>query len=135
MKRRLGTRLAAGIVSMVQALTLCGTLSVSASVELNTNLFADRSRWKLYTDNSSEASCIAYKTIDLTIADTGQYDYSVQAYYNGVPMYENGVYSFSFSISSTVSRDISVIVQGNINKAYTKGKNSIINVYLCETRE
>lgn len=113
MKRRLGTRLAAGIVSMVQALALCGTLSVSASVELNTNLFADRSQWKLFKDNSAEASCIAYKTIDLNVIETGQYDYSVQAYYNGVPMYENGVYSLSFSISSTVPRNMSIIVQEN----------------------
>lgn len=113
MKHRNMYRFAAGFTAAVQAAMLCAVLPVSAGVELNTNLMAKRQRWKLYTDASAEADYTAYNSINATITNTGDLDYSVQMYYNGLPLYQGGVYALQFDISSTVPRTAEVFLQEN----------------------
>ncbi len=112
-RSRAGMRLIAGMISGLQVLALCAALPVSARVELNTNILSDRTLWKMYADSSASATYVAYKTVSTTITDTGTYDYSVQVYYNGVPMYQNGEYTLTFEISSTVPRNAAVMIQEN----------------------
>lgn len=113
MKDRRNYRFAAGFIATIQAAMLCTALPVSARVDLNMNLMAKRQHWKLYTDASAEADYTAYNSIDAKITNTGDLDYSVQLYYNGLPLYQGGVYALQFDISSTVPRTAEVMLQEN----------------------
>lgn len=113
MQRYFSHRIAASILAAVQTVALCAVFPVSAHVPANTNLTEKRTRWKLYTDTTAAADYTTYNSIDVKIADTGDLDYSVQLYYNGVPLYQGGVYSLQFEISSTVPRETAVQLQEN----------------------
>lgn len=111
MKLHFPRRLAAGILAAVQAAALCVALPASAHVDVGTNLTDNLFHWKLYTDDSADATYTTYNSIDAIITDAGTLDYSVQLYYSGVPLYQGAEYSLTFEVSSTVPRQAALFIQ------------------------
>lgn len=109
--------------------TTVPTIAFAAEENIISNATFDTSTtgWGTYQESGGRATL---KTEDgklaLNITSLGTLNYSVQMYYDIIPLYQNGVYHLSYDISSTVDRYVEGMIQqnGGTYQAYTwKGIN------------
>ncbi len=78
--------------------------------------------WGMYKESGGAATLIGKnKQLALNITNVGKLNYSVQAFYDIIPLYQNGVYHLSYEISSSINRAAEGMIQqnGGTYQAYT----------------
>lgn len=95
------------------------TPAVSCAAE-STNLISnstfdtDVSGWGTYKETGGICDLKAEDgKLALTVSNVGKKNYSVQVFYDIVPLYKNGRYRLKYDISSTINRRIEGIIQQN----------------------
>lgn len=84
--------------------------------------------WGMYKESGGSASLTTENgKLALKISSVGKLNYSVQMYYDIIPLYKNGVYHISYEISSDVEREVEGLIQqnGGTYQAYTWKKLNI----------
>lgn len=108
------------IISSLCALTLmCNAMPLTSVYAETENLVSNStfdnntSSWSTYYQSGGECY-ISYKNkqLALDVKSTGDVSYSVQLFYDVIPLYKNGVYRISYDISS----DVDCTVQGGIQQ-------------------
>ncbi len=94
----------------------------------NSTFDSDVSDWSIY--HQSGGICNVYQdkgSLALNISSVGTLSYSVQLYYDVVPLYKNGVYRIKYDISSTIDRTVDGMIQqnGGTYQTYTSEKLSL----------
>lgn len=80
------------------------------------------SGWGIYKESGGDAVLTTRNNqLALDVKSVGKLNYSVQPYYDIVPLYQNGVYHIKYDISSTVPRQVESMIQqnGGTYQAYT----------------
>lgn len=115
-------------VLMTSIIPMQSAAAVSSNLISNSTFDTGTSGWGTY--NQSEAKC-SLGTSDgrlaLRISATGTETWSVQMFYDIVPLYKNGVYHVKYDISSTVNRTVDGMLQqnGGDYQAYTSKRLSL----------
>lgn len=108
------------IISSLCALTLmCSSIPMMPSYAAAENLVSNStfdnntSGWGTYYQSGGECSVSAKNgQLALNVTSTGTVSYSVQLFYDIIPLYKNGVYRLSYDISS----DMDCTVEGGIQQ-------------------
>ena len=123
--RKIAAALMAAVISAGSlAVPGVGSVQVLAADNIITNGTFDKNTrdWGFWQDSdaSADISCVNQK-LQLRVDKTGGENWSVQLYFDGVPMYKNGVYHVSFEIASDVNRSADFCIQenGGTYQAYT----------------
>ena len=80
------------------------------------------SGWGTYKESGGKCSLGTEDgQLALTVSSVGKLNYSVQVFYDIIPLYQNGVYRLKYDISSSVDRYIEGMIQqnGGTYQAYT----------------
>ncbi|HBN11514.1 MAG TPA: glycosyl hydrolase family 9, cellulase [Ruminococcus sp.] len=120
------------IISLTAAVALLGVNAVCSPVSeisaQNVNIVSNStfdsgtSGWGTYKESGGKASLTTENgQLALKVQSVGTLNYSVQVYYDIVPLYQNGVYRLKYDISSSIDRDIECMIQqnGGTYQAYT----------------
>ncbi len=89
-------------------------VSAAGALISNGTFESGTSGWGMYKESggsavlSSENGKLAFK-----VSSTGQKTYSVQMYYDIIPLYQNGVYKLTYDISCTTNRFVEGMIQQN----------------------
>lgn len=102
--------------------------AVAASNLISNSTFeSGTAGWVVYKESGGSATLGTDNgRLALHVSSIGKVTYAVQAYYDIIPLYQNGVYHFKYDISSTVDRYVEGMIQqnGGTYQAYTwKGLN------------
>ena len=121
------------IAAVTSGIILTASIPASAAWAESNNIITNSTfdynttGWGTYKESGGNASLsVDSGRLALNITSLGTLNYSVQVYYDIVPLYQNGVYRLKFDISSTVDRYVEEMIQqnGGTYKAYTwKGIN------------
>ncbi|MDE6005289.1 MAG: glycoside hydrolase family 9 protein, partial [Oscillospiraceae bacterium] len=103
-------------------------ISVSAVDIISNGTFEGTSSgWGMYKESGGSATLTTEDgKLALKVSSTGKVTYSVQMFYDIIPLYQNGVYRLKYDISSSVDRYVEGMIQqnGGTYQAYTwKGIN------------
>lgn len=80
----------------------------------NSTFDSGTSGWGKYQESGGSASLSTENgQLALSVSSVGELNYSVQCYYDIVPLYKNGVYHIQYDISSTIDRTIEGMIQQN----------------------
>ncbi|MBR5370737.1 MAG: glycoside hydrolase family 9 protein [Oscillospiraceae bacterium] len=122
------TRKCLSVLTACMMLTAAASSAVPASVfaaeNLVTNSTFDKNTtgWGTYSETGGKCklSCEDGK-LALNISAVGQKNYSVQTFFDIIPLYENGVYHVHYEISCTIPRVAEGMIQqnGGTYQAYT----------------
>lgn len=86
----------------------------AANIISNSTFDSGTSGWTTFRQSGGSCSLSTENgQLALTVSDVGTLNYSVQVYYDVVPLYQNGVYHLSYDISSTVDRAVEGLIQQN----------------------
>ena len=120
--KRMAAALAACSV-MASAMPQIPSVSYAAENLISNSTFEDGTDdWGTYLETGGECELSTSEgRLALTISDVGKKNYSVQVFYDIVPLFKNGRYHLKFDISSTIDRRIEAILQQNGGK-YTSYK-------------
>lgn len=90
-------------------------LTVSAANMITNSTFESGTKdWGLYKQSGGVASLTTEDgKLALKISNVGEVNYAVQAFYDIIPLYKNGVYRLKYDISSTIDRDVEGMIQQN----------------------
>lgn len=103
----------------------------ASNIISNSDFSSGTTGWGVYKESGGNASLSTNNgRLALNVSSIGKLTYSVQMYYDIVPLYKNGVYHLSFDISSDVSRKVEAMIQqnGGTYQAYTwKGIDLVAN--------
>ncbi|MBR6107076.1 MAG: glycoside hydrolase family 9 protein [Oscillospiraceae bacterium] len=99
-------------------------MSASAAANLITNstFESGTTDWAIYKESGGAATLSTDAgRLAVNISSLGKVNYAVQAYYDIVPLYQNGVYHVHFEISCTHKRFVEFMIQqnGGTYQAYT----------------
>ncbi len=93
----------------------------------NSTFDTGTSGWSTYKESGGKVSLSTDNgRLAVNITSVGTLNYAVQACYDIIPLYQNGVYRLRYEISSTVDREVEAMIQqnGGTYQAYTwKGLN------------
>lgn len=119
-KRWMGILTAA---AMFAAAMSAVTFSVYAENLISNATFeTGTSGWATYRESGSACTLSTEDgQLALHVTNVGEVNYAVQAYYDIVPLYQNGVYRLQYDISSTLDCGIEAMIQqnGGTYQAYT----------------
>ena len=100
----------------------------NANLISNSTFDSSTSGWDAHCQDGGIGS-IGYDSgrLALKISSTGDVAWSIQLYYDLIPLYKNGVYRLKYDISSTVDRNVDGMIQqnGGTYQAYTSKKLSL----------
>lgn len=88
----------------------------------NSTFDRDTTGWNIYRASGGDASLLLENgKLALKVNSVGTLNYSVQLFYDIIPLYQNGVYRLSYEISSTIDRRVEGMIQqnGGTYQAYT----------------
>ena len=88
----------------------------------NSTFESGTSGWDTYKETGGKCTLTTEDgKLALKISSVGEKNYSVQVYYDIVPLYKNGVYHLKYDISSTIEREAEGMIQqnGGTYQAYT----------------
>ena len=94
----------------------------STNIISNSTFDSNVDGWGTYKESGGACSLgLEDGKLALTVSNVGKLNYSVQVFYDIVPLYQNGVYRLKYDISSSVDRDIEGMIQqnGGTYQAYT----------------
>lgn len=107
-------------LTAAMALCLACLFSIAACAyaeenRLKNGSFSDgRTNWGTYMESGGASNFTASQGKGrLAIENTGSLDYAVQLYYDGFSLETGGVYRFSYTVTSTISRQITARLQLN----------------------
>ncbi len=93
----------------------------------NSTFDSGTSGWGTYKESGGACSLSTKDgQLDLTVSSVGRLNYSVQVFYDIIPLHQNGVYRLKYDISSDIERRVEGMIQqnGGTYQAYTwKGLN------------
>ena len=126
MKKRTFRRLAAGIAACAMLAMAVPTVQLmpahAADLISNGTFESGTSGWGTYKESGGACSLSTDGgRLALKVTSTGKLTYSVQMYYDIIPLYQNGVYRLKYDISSTQNRYVEGMIQqnGGTYQAYT----------------
>ena len=113
---------------MTAALPNVAIAAENSNLISNSTFDSGTSGWGTY--NQSDAKCSLgtdNNRLSLNISSTGTETWSVQMFYDIVPLYKNGVYRVKYDISSTTNRTVDGMLQqnGGDYQAYTSKRLSL----------
>ncbi len=127
MKKKFFKRCAAFAASAViaagaAAYTGVSTIAVESGTVMSSTFDGGTQSWGTYKESGGD--CVLSNEggrLALKIANTGQKTYSVQMFYDIIPLYKNGVYRLKYDISCTTERYVEGMIQqnGGTYQAYT----------------
>ena len=118
----------------LSVVTACMMLTAAAQTVVPASVFADGNIIKNSTFDNNASGWDTYKEtggvckltaedgqLALKISAVGEKNYSVQAYYDIVPLYKNGVYHLHYEVSCSIDRTVEGMIQqnGGTYQAYT----------------
>lgn len=110
-------RILSVICAAALSMSCMATLPAAAtSINLVSNSTFDSgtSGWGKYQESGGSASLSTENgQLALSVSSVGELNYSVQCYYDIVPLYKNGVYHIQYDISSTIDRTVEGMLQQN----------------------
>ncbi|MGN0606994.1 MAG: glycoside hydrolase family 9 protein [Oscillospiraceae bacterium] len=125
MKKNTFKRVAA-VVSAALILTSMPVvpLNISAANNMisNSTFESGTKDWGTYKESGGACTLTTENgKLALKVQSVGKLNYSVQVYYNIIPLYQNGVYHLKYDISSTIDREVEAMIQqnGGTYQAYT----------------
>lgn len=119
MKKRTFKRISAAFAActvMASAMPVTSVMTASAAGNLISNSDFENgiADWGMYKESGGKATLAAEDgKLAIHISDVGKVNYAVQAYYDIIPLYKNGVYKFKYDIYSTEDRYIEAMIQQN----------------------
>ena len=117
----------AAVLSMGSLAVMPASAAVGSNLISNATFESGVSGWGKYQESGGSATLSSQDgKLALQVDAVGKLNYSVQCYYDIIPLYKNGVYHVSFDISSTADRYVEAMIQqnGGTYQAYTwKGLN------------
>ena len=106
----------AACATMASALPVMN-LTVSAepkNIISNSTFESSSSGWGIYKESGGKGYVSAEDgKLAINVESVGKVNYAVQGFYDIIPLYQNGVYRFSYEISSTIDRPVEVMIQQN----------------------
>ncbi len=125
MKKSIMKRVAAGIAAFAMLAVAAPPVQMAVSAaELISNSTFDNGTtdWGIYKESGGAGTLTTENgKLALKISSTGKLNYSVQMFYDIIPLYKNGVYRLKYEISSSVDRYAEGMIQqnGGDYQAYT----------------
>lgn len=117
MKTSTFRRIAAGLASIAMlAAAIPATALPSAAADLISNSTFDSGKtgWDMYKESGGAATLTTENgMLALKVSSTGKKTYSVQMYYDIIPLYKNAKYRLSYDISCTKERFVEGMIQQN----------------------
>ena len=97
-------------------------VNAAGNIISNSTFDKNVSGWGTYKESGGKCSLGTEDgQLALTVSSVGKLNYSVQVFYDIIPLYQNGVYRLKYDISSSVDRYIEGMIQqnGGTYQAYT----------------
>lgn len=119
MKRKLKLRLLSGMAAVAlmagTAQAVVPTAGAAADNLISNSTFdTGTTDWGIYKESGGAGTLSTDDgRLALTVTNLGKVNYAVQMYYDIIPLYQNGVYRFSYEISCTEERYIESMIQMN----------------------
>lgn len=91
-------------------------LNISAANNMisNSTFESGTKDWGTYKESGGACTLTTENgKLALKVQSVGKLNYSVQVYYNIIPLYQNGVYHLKYDISSTIDREVEAMIQQN----------------------
>ena len=109
---------AAACTVMASAMPVSTAVTYAADNIIKNSTFENgTANWNVYKESGGKCSLATENgALALRIESTGEVSYSVQAYYDIIPLYKNGVYRLKYDISSTTDRYVEGMIQQNGGK-------------------
>ena len=109
---------AAALTIMAASMPVMNTVTFAAGNIIKNGEFATgTSGWGTYKESGGKCTLSTENgALALKVSDVGEKNYSVQAFYDIIPLYQNGVYRLKYDISSTVDRYVEGMIQQNGGK-------------------
>ncbi len=103
------------------------TATAATNIITNSTFDSGTYDWAIYRESGGKATLSTEDgKLAMNVTAVGTKNYAVQLNYDIIPLYENGVYHFSYEISSTADRYVEAMIQqnGGTYQSYTwKGLN------------
>lgn len=103
------------------------SVNAAGNIISNSTFDSGTTGWSTYKESGGSCSLTAVNgQLALNVSNVGKVNYSVQVFYDIVPLYQNGVYRLKYDISSSIDRKVESMIQqnGGTYQAYTwKGVN------------
>lgn len=110
--KRCAAALAACMMMASAMPVMTSPVMAAENIIRNPDFESNTSGWGVYNETGGKYSLFAEDgKLALTVIDRGQVSYSVQLNQPTIRLYKNGVYRFSFDISSTVDRYVEAMIQ------------------------
>ncbi|MDE5563804.1 MAG: carbohydrate binding domain-containing protein, partial [Oscillospiraceae bacterium] len=125
MKRQTLRRMAAGLAActfLAAALPFTQLPASAANLITNATFESGSSDWGMYKESGGAATLgTDGGRLALHVTSTGKVTYSVQMFYDIIPLYQNGKYRLKYDISCTTNRFVEGMIQqnGGTYQAYT----------------
>lgn len=127
--RSLSKKCIAAAMSGVMLTSVCAVgftsafiADAAANLISNSTFDGGTSGWGMYKESGGSAELsTSNNRLALNVSSVGKLTYSVQAFYDIIPLYKNGVYHLKYDISSSVNRKVEGMIQqnGGTYQAYT----------------
>ncbi|MGN0613976.1 MAG: glycoside hydrolase family 9 protein [Porcipelethomonas sp.] len=122
--KKIAAAAAAALMASAIAVMPVNNIITSAydNIISNSDFSTGTTDWGIYKESGGSASLSAENgRLVLDISSVGKLSYSVQMFYDIVPLYKNGVYHISYEISSDTDRVVEAMIQqnGGTYQAYT----------------
>jgi len=115
-KMRRFAAIAAACTIMASAMPVVPTANCAADRPLISNSTFDKNidGWGTYKERNG-ACTLSHDDgrLAINITNVGKVNYSVQAFYDIIPLYKNGKYHLKYDISSSIDRHLEVMIQQN----------------------
>ena len=121
-KRCLAVLAAAVVMGTAMPVVTAAPVMAADNIIRNPDFESGVSNWAVYNETGGKYTLKGEDgKLALTVLNRGQVAYSVQLNQPTIKLYKNGVYRFSFDISSTVNRYVEAMIQmdGGDYRAYT----------------
>ena len=111
--KRCAAALAACTV-LAAALPVTFPTAAADNIISNSTFESGTTGWGTYQESGGKCSLSTEDgKLALTVSSVGKLNYSVQATYDIIPLYKNGVYRLSYDISSSIDREVEGMIQLN----------------------
>ncbi len=114
---------AAACTIMASAMPVIPSVTYAAgNIIKNSTFESGTSGWGTYKETGGKCTLSTENgSLALKVSDVGEKNYSVQVFYDIIPLYQNGVYRLKYDISSSTDRYIEGMIQqnGGTYQAYT----------------
>lgn len=112
--RRIAAGIAAAAMLAAAVPAVSAPVFAAGNIVSNSTFESGTTGWGTYKESGGSCTLTTEGgKLALQIGSVGQKNYSVQMFYDIVPMYKNGVYHLSFDISSSTNRFLECMIQQN----------------------